>query len=155
MKQGEVTMMDDMPTAQMNETIDQTKDIVAAYVSHNALSASDLPNLIGQVHAALAALTAPPVPEKAPQEPAVPVKRSVHPDHIVCLEDGKKFKTLKRHLRTEHDLSPDAYRAKWNLSADYPLVAPNYSSTRSALAREIGLGTGAPKKTAKARRARA
>ena len=144
--------MDSQPTLLSDDKLDRTKDIVAAYVSHNAMSAGDLPGFIRQVHAALLALGASPEAEEAPRVPAVPVKRSVHPDHIVCLEDGKRFKTLKRHLRSAHDLSPDEYRARWNLAFDYPLVAADYSSTRSAFARQIGLGTATPKKATSRRR---
>ena len=116
-------------------------DIVSAYVSNNALSVHDLPNLIGNVHGTLLKIsngkseTALEI-----QKPAVPVKKSITPDYIVCLEDGKKFKSLKRHLRTHYNLSPDEYREKWSLSEDYPMVAPNYASARSRLAKQMGLG---------------
>jgi len=116
-------------------------DIVAAYVSHNSLNATDLPGLIRNVHQALSSLGGAPAPEPAvEQKPAVPIKKSVTPDYIFSLEDGKKFKSLKRHLRTHYNLSPEQYRAKWNLPADYPMVAPNYSATRSSMAKTIGLG---------------
>lgn len=121
--------------------VEFSTDIVAAYVSHNAISPTDLPKLIGDVHNALKALsaeeTAPPAEEK---KPAVPVRKSVTPEYIVCLEDGKKFKSLKRHLRTHYNLSPEEYREKWGLPADYPMVAPSYSATRSKLAKDNGLG---------------
>jgi predicted transcriptional regulator len=119
-------------------------EIVAAHLSNNNVAIGDIPRLINEVYGALTTLaqdgpTAVPV---AAQEPAVPVNKSVRPDHIICLEDGKKLKMLKRHLRTAYGLSPDQYREKWNLPADYPMVAPNYAKKRSSLARQIGLGTG-------------
>ena len=116
-------------------------DIVSAYVSNNSVPASDLPNLIAEVHRALSSTHAgTSEPEPEPLKPAVNPKRSVFPDYIVCLEDGKKFKSLKRHLRTHYDLSPEEYREKWALPADYPMVAPNYAAARSALAKKMGLG---------------
>ncbi len=124
-----------------NELVALTADIVSAYVSNNVLVPSDLPELINKVYGALGAASAKaagPVTEKL--TPAVPIKRSVTPDHIVCLEDGKQFKSLKRHIRTDHDLTPDAYREKWGLPYDYPMVAPNYAEARSQLAKKIGLG---------------
>ena len=124
-----------------NDLIDLSADIVSAYVSHNALSVTDLPKLIADVHAALRNLHSPAAAEPAEElKPAVPVRKSVAPDFIVCLEDGKKFKSLKRHLRTHYNLSPEEYREKWGLPADYPMVAPNYSATRSRLAKDNGLG---------------
>ena len=129
------------PGAADTELIDLSADIVAAYVSHNALSVTDLPKLIADVHGALRALQTNEV--QAPVEelkPAVPVRKSVAPDYIICLEDGKKFKSLKRHLRTHYNLSPEEYREKWGLPADYPMVAPSYSATRSKLAKDNGLG---------------
>lgn len=126
---------------QAEHIIELTADIVSAYVGHNALSAADLPRVIGQVHAALSGLVvsvpAEPVVEL---KPAVPVKKSITPDYLICLEDGKQFKSLKRHLKTEYGMSPEDYRAKWGLPADYPMVAPNYSEARSQLAKSIGLG---------------
>ena len=122
-----------------NKTLRAT-EIVSAYVSNNAISIADLPGLIGSVYSTLSNLGVP-VEQSAPVlEPAVPARKSIGPDFITCLEDGKKFKSLKRHLRTHHELSPEQYRAKWGLPADYPMVAPNYSTTRSRLARENGLG---------------
>ena len=116
-----------------NELIELSADIVCAYVSHNALSPTDVSKLIGEVHAALTSLKSNTVVETTEElKPAVPVRKSVAPDYIICLEDGKKFKSLKRHLRTHYDLSPEEYREKWGLAADYPMVAPNYSATRSA-----------------------
>ena len=124
-----------------NDLIDLSADIVSAYVSHNALSVSDLPKLIADVHSALRNLQSPTAAEPVEElKPAVPIKKSVAPDFIICLEDGKKFKSLKRHLRTHYNLSPEEYREKWGLPADYPMVAPNYSATRSRLAKDNGLG---------------
>lgn len=122
-----------------------TSAIVRAYVSNNAVSAPDLPALIKQTHTALKTLGEEAAPEpEAEQRPAVPVKKSVTPDFIICLEDGKEFRSLKRHLRTAFAMTPDEYRAKWNLPSDYPMVAPNYSATRSSLAKNFGLGRKAP-----------
>ena len=124
-----------------NDLIDLSADIVCAYVSHNALSVTDLPKLIADVHAALRGLGTTPVAEAAEElKPAVPIKKSIAADYIICLEDGKKFKSLKRHLRTHYNLSPEEYREKWALPADYPMVAPSYSATRSRLAKDNGLG---------------
>ena len=125
------------------EIIEMTADIVSAYVGNNSVSAVELPSLIQSVHRALSGVTASPEPVEAPpKEPAVPVKRSITPEHLVCLEDGRKFKSLKRHLRTKYDMSPDEYRAKWGLPKDYPMVAPNYAKARSDLAKQMGLGKG-------------
>lgn len=124
-----------------HELIELSTEIVSAYVSHNSVSAADLPKLIADVHGALRALHSNEVPVVSEElKPAVPVKKSVAADYIVCLEDGKKFKSLKRHLRTHYNLSPEEYREKWGLPADYPMVAPNYSATRSKLAKDNGLG---------------
>jgi predicted transcriptional regulator len=125
----------------MNETlITLTSDIVAAHVSNNNVPLDDLPALITNVYGALAGLgNAEPVPEERP-EPAVSVRASVKPDYIVCLEDGKKLKMLKRHLMTHYNMTPDDYRQRWNLPADYPMVAPNYAEKRRELAKKIGLG---------------
>jgi predicted transcriptional regulator len=122
--------------------IDETTEIVAAYVSNNSLAPADLPALISSVYAALIGTTsgAKVEPEPEPLVPAVSVKKSITDDYIICLEDGKRFKSLKRHLMTHYDLSPEAYRAKWKLPADYPMVAPNYAAARSALAKSMGLG---------------
>ncbi len=117
-----------------------TASIIAAYVAHNTVALEMLPNLIRSVHASLTGLTAPPpVAEPRPQ-PAVPVKKSVHPDFLICLEDGKRLKMLKRYLKSTNNLTPDEYRARWNLPVDYPMVAPNYAGQRSALAKKSGLG---------------
>ena len=119
-----------------------TTQIVAAYVGKNAVASADLPSLIGEVHQALLrAAGNVEVAERDELKPAVPVKKSVTPDYIVCLEDGKKFKSLKRHLRTHYKMSPEEYRAKWQLPHDYPMVAPNYAAARSQLAKKMGLGT--------------
>jgi predicted transcriptional regulator len=123
--------------------IDQTASIVAAYVSHNAITVDQLPGLIARVHAALSNVSDGPFAPAAAGEvlrPAVPVKRSVTSDYIICLEDGKRFKSLKRHLRTQYRMSPEQYRERWGLAADYPMVAPNYARTRSQLAKKMGLG---------------
>jgi predicted transcriptional regulator len=125
----------------MNETlITFTSDIVAAHVSNNSVSADELSTLISSVYGALAGLGAPAAVVEAPPEPAVSIRSSVKPDHIVCLEDGKKLKMLKRHLMTHYNLTPDQYRARWGLAADYPMVAPNYAEKRRELAKKIGLG---------------
>ena len=117
-----------------------TSDIVAAHVSNNDVAVADLPGLITNVYAALANLGETPVVEEAKPQPAVAVRNSVKPDYIVCLEDGKKLKMLKRYLRTNYNMSPEEYRARWGLAADYPMVAPNYAEKRRDLAKKIGLG---------------
>jgi predicted transcriptional regulator len=123
------------------DLVELTGRIVAAYVSASSVTQQELPALIRNVHSALKDLTqSAPTAPSAPLEPAVPVRRSITPDHIICLEDGKKFKSLKRHLRTRYSMSPDEYRAKWNLPQDYPMVAPNYAKERSSLAKKMGLG---------------
>jgi predicted transcriptional regulator len=137
------------------EIIEMTADIVAAYVSNNSVSSADLPAVIQQVHRALAgvldgATAQEPAP---PATPAVSIKKSITPDYLICLEDGRKFKSLKRHLRTKYDMSPEQYRAKWNLPKDYPMVAPNYAQARSALAKQMGLGQGGRKAAAPAAKA--
>ncbi|TZG28012.1 MucR family transcriptional regulator [Sphingomonas montanisoli] len=125
-----------------NETlIALTADIVSAHVSNNSVSVSDLPVLIQNVHNALTSLGGDQAEPEVKQEPAVSVRASIRPDYIVCLEDGKKLKMLKRHLMTHYQLTPEQYRAKWNLPADYPMVAPNYAEQRRSLAKKIGLGT--------------
>jgi predicted transcriptional regulator len=125
----------------MNETlITLTSDIVAAHVSNNSVSADELSTLITSVYGALSGLGAPAPTAEAPPEPAVSVRSSVKPDYIVCLEDGKKLKMLKRHLMTHYNLTPEQYRARWGLPADYPMVAPNYAEKRRELAKKIGLG---------------
>ncbi|MEI7804887.1 MAG: MucR family transcriptional regulator [Hyphomicrobiales bacterium] len=121
--------------------IELTAEIVSAYVSNNTVPASDIPALISQVHGALARVSGglSDTPSE-PLKPAVSVKKSITPEHIVCLEDGKKFKSLKRHLRTQYNMTPEQYRDKWSLGADYPMVAPNYAAARSQLAKQMGLG---------------
>lgn len=121
--------------------IDLAADIVSAYVSNNSVPAAELPALISDIHGALLRLGGTAVEEPSePQKPAVSVKKSIAADFIICLEDGKKFKSLKRHLRTQYNMSPEQYREKWGLPADYPMVAPNYAAARSRLAKEMGLG---------------
>lgn len=124
----------------LGEFLEMTTEIVSAFVSNNTVDAAALPGLIESVHSALASQGARAVEAAVQVEPAVSVRRSISQDHLVCLECGRTFKTLKRHLRAEHDLSPTDYRSKWGLPADYPMVAPNYSKARSAFAKEIGLG---------------
>src|SRR6266436_4743773 len=121
--------------------IELTARIVSAYVSHNSVAANDLPALIDQVHTALTRVTGGQVDMSAePLRPAIALKKSITADHIVCLEDGKKFKSLKRHLRTQYNMTPEQYREKWALPPDYPMVAPNYAAARSQLAKQMGLG---------------
>jgi predicted transcriptional regulator len=124
-----------------NNYIELAADIVSAYVSNNSVPASDLPALINEVHSALLRVTAgqPVITSESPK-PAVPPKKSITNEFIVCLEDGRKFKSLKRHLRTQYNMSPDEYREKWGLAPDYPMVAPNYAKARSNLAKQMGLG---------------
>ena len=123
--------------------LEMTTEIVAAYVGHNSVNSTDLAGLIQSVHRALAHVGQPvPVEDTTPKEPAVPVKKSITPDFLICLEDGRKFKSLKRHLRTKFNMSPEDYRAKWGLPKDYPMVAPNYARARSDLAKQMGLGQG-------------
>ncbi len=129
------------PGGQDEVLITLTSDIVAAHVSNNSVAVSDLPLLIQNVYGALSGLRADAAPPAPKQEPAVSIRSSIKPDHIVCLEDGKKLKLLKRHLMTHYQMTPDEYRAKWGLPADYPMVAPNYADQRRALAKKIGLGT--------------
>ncbi len=136
-------MPDDKPTA---ELLELTTKVVAAHVANNAMPAADLPGLIATVHETLATLG----PEPKPT-PAVPIKQSVKPEYIVCLDDGKKLKMLKRHLKATYNMTPDDYRKRWGLPSDYPMVAPNYAATRSKLAKKIGLGRKAGTKM-KARR---
>src|SRR3954470_23484000 len=133
--------------ADTTNTIALTAEIVAAYVSNNTVAAADIPALINQVHTGLLRVTTgeaqhPPEPLK----PAVPIKRSINPDFIVCLDDGKKFKSLKRHLRTQYNMTPEQYREKWSLPGDYPMVAPNYAAARSQLAKQMGLGQQRPRR---------
>ena len=140
-----------------DELVELTADIVSAYVSKNAVPTAELAGVIASVHQSLRTLkegTAAPIGEQ--QTPSVNPKRSVHNDYIVCLEDGKKYKSLKRHLATHHGMSPNEYRAKWNLPSDYPMVAPGYAAARSALAKSMGLGRKSVAKPApKGRKAKA
>ncbi|MEZ5654424.1 MAG: MucR family transcriptional regulator [Sphingobium sp.] len=131
--------MDDS-NAKNEMLITLTSDIVAAHVSNNSVAVSDLPLLIQNVHSALSGLETPTSAPEVRQEPAVSVRSSIKPDYIVCLEDGKKLKMLKRHLMTHYQMTPEEYRAKWSLPADYPMVAPNYAEQRRTLAKKIGLG---------------
>ena len=126
-----------------------TADIVAAHVSNNSVAVNDLPQLINNIHGALAGLAGKNAPE-AKLEPKVPIRSSIRPDYIVCLEDGKRLKMLKRHLMTHYQMTPDQYRQKWGLNSDYPMVAPNYAEQRRMLAKAIGLGT-KRRKTGKAK----
>ena len=133
--------MDEQTTKNDEVLVELTADVVAAYVSNNPVPVSELSNLIADVHAALGRVTR--TTEQAPaekQKPAVNPKRSVHDDYIICLEDGKKFKSLKRHLAAHHKMSPGQYRQKWKLPDSYPMVAPSYSNSRSAIARKYGFG---------------
>lgn len=125
-----------------NDLLALTTEIVAAHVSNNTVALTDLPQLINQVYNSLANIGSAPMPTPTVRpQPAVTVKKSVHPDYLICLEDGKRLKMLKRHLKTAYNMSPDAYRERWGLAQDYPMVAPNYARERSRLAKAIGLGT--------------
>jgi predicted transcriptional regulator len=139
--------MDD--AEQLNDLLALTTEIVAAHVSNNTIALGDLPQLINQVYSSLANIGTPPVEPAVRPQPAVSVKKSVQPDYIVCLEDGKKLKMLKRHLRSTYNMTPDEYRAKWGLAADYPMVAPNYAEQRSEFAKKIGLGRGAGRQSSR------
>ncbi|HTQ15056.1 MAG TPA: MucR family transcriptional regulator [Rhizomicrobium sp.] len=131
--------------ARSDDLLKLASDIVAAYVSNNPIAISDVPGMIKSVHATLGGLsTGGPGEAPTTQKPAVAVKKSITPEFIVCLEDGKKLKMLKRYLRSRYGLSPEEYRAKWGLPADYPMVAPNYAAQRSEFAKKIGLGKSAP-----------
>ncbi|MDP6346502.1 MAG: MucR family transcriptional regulator [Alphaproteobacteria bacterium] len=127
--------------ADNSELLTLTADIVASHVANNGVPVSELPQLIQQVYATLADLGKDTVPAAEKPQPAVPIRRSVTPDYIICLEDGKKLKMLKRHLKTAYDMTPEQYRERWGLAADYPMVAPNYAEQRRELAKKIGLGT--------------
>jgi len=128
------------PKMDSNELLALTTDIVASHVANNSVAVADLSHLIQQVYSALAGVGSARGAAERPH-PAVSIKRSITPDYVICLEDGKKLKMLKRHLKTRYNLSPDEYRERWGLPADYPMVAPNYAKQRSALAKKIGLGT--------------
>jgi predicted transcriptional regulator len=138
--------MSDKPD--MSEFLELTTEIVAAHVGNNTVALSDLPTLIQDVYKTLVAVGTQPVKPERPQ-PSVPIKKSIFPDYIVCLEDGKKLKMLKRHLKTAYKMTPEDYRERWGLAADYPMVAPNYAKHRSTLAKKIGLGTKPRKPRAK------
>jgi predicted transcriptional regulator len=131
-----------------------TADIVAAHVSNNSVAVNDLPQLIANVHGALATLGSGGAAPEVRAEPKVPIRSSIKPDYIVCLEDGKRLKMLKRHLMTHYQMTPDEYRRKWGLNSDYPMVAPNYAEQRRALAKSIGLGTKRAKPAAKSGKAK-
>jgi predicted transcriptional regulator len=122
--------------------IELAAEITAAYVSNNSVRVGDLPGLFGEIHSALVRISNATAVLAAPeaQAPAVPIKKSITDDHLICLEDGRKFKSLKRHLRIDHDMTPEQYRQKWRLASDYPMVAPTYAKARSALAKKSGLG---------------
>ena len=132
-----------------------TVEIVAAYVANNSVQAANLPALIESVYTAVSGLTQPAKPASESSTPAVNPKRSIQAGHIVCLEDGKTFKSLKRHLRTDHGLTPDEYRTKWGLPRDYPMVAPEYAAKRSALAKKMGFGKKRKAAPSKAKRGKA
>ena len=132
--------MENIQTDMSETLITLTADIIAAHVSNNSVSLEDLPSLISNVYGALSGLGQEVAVVETLPEPAVSIRASVKPDHIVCLEDGKKLKMLKRHLSTHYNLTPDQYRARWSLPADYPMVAPNYAEKRRELAKKIGLG---------------
>ena len=135
------TLNKDLDSEIQAQLIQMTSDVVAAYVSNNPVQANDLPNVIERVHATIRDLSGP-TADASPKEsmPAVSVRKSITPDYLVCLEDGKRFKSLKRHLRSKYNLSPEEYREKWGLPSDYPMVAPNYAKQRSELAKKMGLG---------------
>lgn len=135
-----------------SDLIEVTAGLVAAYVGGNTIAAGDVPALIRSVHLALSNVGGKVETSETGREPAVSIRRSITPDYLICLEDGRKFKSLKRHLRTKYDLSPEQYRARWDLPKDYPMVAPNYAQARSDLAKQMGLGQGGRKP---ARRGRA
>ena len=132
--------------AKPSEILTLTSNVVAAHVSNNSVAVADLPKLIREVYETLASVGGTGIPIQERPTPAVPIKKSVTPDYIVCLEDGKKLKMLKRHLKTAYNMTPEEYRDRWGLTPDYPMVAPNYAKQRSKLAKQIGLGTRARRK---------
>jgi predicted transcriptional regulator len=147
-----MTLDTDTGAAKSDEILKLASDIVAAYVSNNLISASDVPEMIKTVHGTLGTLAVVSLTDTpTKQKPAVPVKRSITPDYIICLEDGKKLKMMKRYLRTTYHMTPEEYRGKWSLPVDYPMVAPNYAAQRSEFAKKIGLGhspsNGRPRKS--------
>jgi len=139
-------MQDTLDNSENNDSIRLASDIVAAYVSNNKVNSDQLPTLLQEVFSTLSGLAEDPRAFAYNREPAVPINKSVTPDFVICLEDGKKLKMLKRYLRTHYNLSPEEYRRKWGLPADYPMVAPNYAKRRSQFAKDIGLGTAATTK---------
>ncbi len=149
--------MTDIANEDKEMLVTLTSDIVSAHLSNNSVNVDAVPELITSVYAALASLGEKPAPQEERPEPAVSIRSSVKPDYIVCLEDGKKLKMLKRYLRTNYNMSPEEYRARWNLPADYPMVAPNYAEKRRDLAKKIGLGriSGASAASAAPKKARA
>jgi len=140
-----MTSLSDTHGTRTDDLLRLASDIVAAYVSNNPIPVAEVPGMIKTVHATLGGLASA-LPSDSPtnQKPAVPIKRSVTPEYIICLEDGKKLKMLKRYLRSNYNMTPEEYRAKWGLPADYPMVAPNYAAQRSEFAKKIGLGKNAP-----------
>jgi predicted transcriptional regulator len=145
------TMMNETSTATSTSYIALTADIVSAYVSNNSVPSGELPALLSEVHSAIRKVADGGAETRGETpKPAIPVKKSITPDFIICLEDGKQFKSLKRHLRTQYNLTPEQYREKWGLAPDYPMVAPNYAKARSDLAKEMGLGQQRRKRRARA-----
>ena len=136
--------MTDTLAASKRELLDLSSRIIAAYVSNNSIPPAELPAMMKSVHTALSGLVEAPDRLTTQQKPAVPVRRSITHDYVICLEDGKKLKMMKRYLRGTYDMTPEQYRAKWGLPADYPMVAPNYAKTRSEFAKKIGLGRTSP-----------
>src|SRR3954447_12910233 len=148
-------MPESKETSGRSDTLSLASSIVAAYVSRNPVPMAELPNVMKSVHGALRGLVAlGESPSATTQKPAVPIKKSITPDYLICLEDGQKLKMLKRYLRSRYKLSPDEYRAKWGLPRDYPMVAPNYSAKRSEFAKRIGLGRSRPSSQTSKRRKR-
>jgi predicted transcriptional regulator len=137
---------DTFPAVDNEELMRMTTDIVASFLTHNSVPAESVPEMIKSVHATMREISGGESKPEPKAKPAVPISKSVTDDYIICLEDGKKLKMLKRYLRSQYDMSPDDYRRKWGLAADYPMVAPNYSKRRSEFAKEIGLGRGGRKK---------
>lgn len=133
--------MSDEHNEMTRELLEHTTEIVAAHVSNNPVAVNDLPELIRQVYTTLSQVDATVAPQAEKPQPAISIKKSITPDYLICLEDGKQLKMLKRHLKTAYDMSPETYREKWGLPHDYPMVAPNYAAQRSSLAKKIGLGT--------------
>ena len=130
-----------MPDSSSTNYVELAADIVSAYVSNNSVASSDLPALLADIHGALVRVGSGTAEVQSESlKPAVPIKKSITPDYIICLDDGKKFKSLKRHLRTQYDMTPEEYRERWSLPPDYPMVAPNYAAARSQLAKKMGLG---------------